>query len=222
MRTLALVPARAGSKGIPHKNTRLFRGAPLLTHAVRVGLATCDQTIVSTDDPATGLIGAAYGATVLMRPAELAQDETPMLAVIQHALKHAAGAPDVVVLLQPSSPSPRRAEYVREALRLLEETGADSVVSLVEVPSHYHPLFASEIHSGRVGPYMIGGWNVHRRQDVGPPAYFRNGTLYVTRRERIERGSLYGHDCRPLIIPPHESVTLDTEDDWLLAEAKHG
>ena len=218
MRTLALIPARAGSKGIPHKNTRLFRGAPLLTHAVRVGLATCDQTIVSTDDAATALIAAAYGATVLMRPAELAQDETPMLAVLQHALRNVAQQPDVVVLLQPSSPTARRVEHVREALRMMANPDVDSVISLVSIPPHYSPDYAVHLVDGRwVAPMT----RLTRRQDARP-AYYRDGSVYAIRRWVIQEGDIYGPMALSLIIPPHESVTLDTEDDWLLAEAKHG
>lgn len=223
MRTLALIPARAGSKGIPHKNTRLFAGLPLVLHAVKVGQRTCSETLVSTDDLAVAQVAGMHGATILMRPPELAQDETPMLPVIQHALANVERQPDVIVLLQPTSPTVRRAWYVQEALRLLDRPDTTAIVSVVAIPEHFSPAYAVEIDedwlSHYAGPQLDHGPT--RRQDC-PPAYYRDGTVYVIRRETIEAGALYGFWPRPLIIPASDSATLDTEDDWTLAEAKHG
>lgn len=215
MRTLALIPARAGSKGIPGKNWRPFNGSTLVDRAVWIGMQTCRETWISTD-------GKPIGNTI-SRPAHLCQDDTPMLPVIQHALRAICSDHDVIVLLQPTQPL-RKPEHIKEALRLLEETRADSVVSVVQIPAHYSPDYAARISSrGFLAPFdseWCRGWEgqVTRRQDARP-AYSRDGTVYAIKRETIDRGSLYGSHCVPLIIPSNESCNLDTEEDWQRAEA---
>ena len=138
-----------------------------------------------------------------------------MLPVVKHALQQLAPGyvPDVVVLLQPTQPL-RRAEHVRLALEMLTDDW-DSVVSVTEIPAHYSPDLAARIVDGRLTP--LQPVPPTRRQDCRP-AYVRDGTVYVVRREVIEDGSLYGGDCRAMIVPFDESCTLDTEDDWLRAE----
>lgn len=227
MRTLGLIPARAGSKGIPGKNRRLFVGVPLVYRALSIGRATCDHAVISTDEP------DAHGSLILHRPPELAQDDTPMFPVVKHALDYYLDHPglglypDAIVLLQPTQPL-RTIEHVLTALRMLEETGADSVVSVVQIPAHYSPDYALDIGGQQVGPFTTAcdcgsGFSrvdrmPSRRQDARP-AYSRDGTVYAIKRETIEAGSLYGQHCVPLVIPSHESANLDTEDDWTRAES---
>lgn len=214
MRTLALVPARSGSKGIPGKNTRMLWGRPLISWAVQVGVRTCNRTYVTTDDPTIGLVSSQCGAGVIMRPKDLASDTAPMLDVVQHALESLAGTfePDVIVLLQPTQPL-RTVEHVRTALEMLP--GADSVVSVVEVPAHYSPDYVMRVAGGWLWKYQPG--EATRRQDAGK-VYSRDGTVYAVRAEVVRDGSLYGTSCRPLIVKHSESVNLDTEDDWRRAE----
>lgn len=220
MRTLALIPARAGSKGIVDKNTRPFHGKPLLSWAVDVGNATCKWTYVTTESGRIAQVGLDAGAAFIMRPKSLAQDGTPMLPVVKNALEAVAHRkPEVIVLLQPTQPL-RTAEHVRFALDLLKEKKADSVVSVVEVPAHYRP--------GYVVMHGVGGlrmWASGQGLDDGPtrrqqtgPAYSRDGTVYAIRREVIESGQLYGEYCLPLVIPPSQTCNIDTEEDWRKAE----
>lgn len=225
MKTLALVPARSGSKGIPNKNIRMFAGKPLLAWAVEVGKATCDLTLVSTDSADYARIAEGYGAGVIMRPPELASDETPMLPVIQHALAsswvgHGTWRPDVVVLLQPTSPL-RTAEQVRKALEAQTQGNWDSVVSVGRIPAHFAPDYALRI---RVDTGSLTGYlddesmsSVQRRQ-AARPAYYRDGLVYVIRRQVIEAGSLYGRYSYPVFLAEN-SLPLDTEADWEKAEA---
>ena len=225
MRTLALIPARSGSKGIPHKNTREFCGLPLLAHAIKVGLDTCDSVLVSTDDnKLTAEIGRKHGARVLLRPDALAQDDTPMLPVIQHALQYDDS--DAVVLLQPSSPSLKRAEYVRAALEMVAPRLVCSVASVVEIPERYNPDRALWITEGGLWRYDKpegdGGLeSIPATRQQCEPGYYLDGTVYVAKRRTIPY-MLLGHPCKPLIVDPAHSITLDTEADWTLAEAKHG
>src|SRR3954451_10687616 len=105
--TLAVVPARGGSKGLPGKNIRPLAGLPLLEHSVKLAqlCPEIDRTIVSTDSEEIAEIARAVGAEVpFLRPAKLARDETPMLPVLRHALGELDGAWDLVLLLDPTSP----------------------------------------------------------------------------------------------------------------------
>jgi len=221
VRTLAVVPARKGSRGLPGKNTRLFKGIPLVAHAIRIGLKTCDRVLVTTDDPLVAEIAQEYEVEVVNRPPELAQDDTPMLPVLQHALQASQYRPDLVVLLQPTSPL-RKVRHVMDALKLIEETGADSVASVVEVPAHYS-IYA-QLCEDSCKPGAIkgaAGWELDEMpgtRQACAPTYVRDGSVYIFRAIRIEAGRLYGYDCRPVLLDPKESSTIDTAEDWRLAE----
>ena len=224
---LALVPARGGSKGLPGKNTRLLAGRPLVAYAAEAARQSgvVDRTVLSTDSQAIADLGLAAGLDVpFMRPSELAGDEAPMLPVVEHAvaLLETAGWPvEIVALLQPTSPL-RRAEHVRRAVELLRESRADSVVSVVEVPRHLSPDYVMRVDNGRLVPFLPEGAGVTRRQDVRP-AYVRDGTVYVMwRRTLRDQRSLYGTDCRPMVLRAEESLSIDTPEDWADAERRIG
>ena len=220
---LAIVPARGGSKGVPGKNVRLLGGRTLLeyTAAAARDAAVIDRIVVSTDSEEVAAAGRAAGLEVpFLRPAALAQDDTPMLPVIRHAIDEVTRAgwtPELVVLLQPTSPL-RRPDHVARAVDLLRSSGADSVVTVVEVPKHLSPDYVMRIDGGVLRPFLPEGERVTRRQDVRP-AYSRDGTVYAFRRDTLDRcGSIYGDDCRPLIIDARESLSIDTPEDWAAAE----
>jgi CMP-N-acetylneuraminic acid synthetase len=222
---LALIPARGGSKGLPGKNLRPLAGRSLVARAVDVARQSgiVDRVVVSTDAEDIAAEGRRAGAEVpFVRPAALASDDAPMLPVVQHAvgaLEEAGWMPDIVVLLQPTSPL-RRPDHVRDAVARLCESGADSVVSVIELPRPFSPDCVMRIEDGRLINFLPDGAVVTRRQDARP-AFVRDGTVYVCwRRTLVERGSLYGADCRPLVIPAADSLTIDTPDDWAAAERR--
>jgi len=220
---LGLVPARGGSKGVPGKNLRPLAGHTLLEYTSRAARESgvLDRVILSTDAPEIADAGRRAGLEVpFMRPASLAADDTPMLPVIEHALAETAKhgwVPSIIVLLQPTSPL-RRPDHIRDAVNLLRETNADSVVTVVEIPRHLSPDYVMRIDGGRLKPFLPGGQRITRRQDARP-AYSRDGTVYAFRRSTLERwGGIYGDDCRPLLIDVRESLSIDTQDDWEQAE----
>ena len=223
MNTLGLVPARAGSKGVPDKNIRPLAGRPLLEYTARAASESgvLDRVVLSTDSPRIAEAGRRAGLEVpFTRPAALAEDDTPMLPVVQHAVDAliAAGwTADVIVLLQPTSPL-RRPSHIRDAVALLHRTGADSVVSVVELPRHLSPDYVMRIDQGVLRPFLPEGEGVTRRQDARP-AYSRDGTVYVFRRATLERfGNIYGESCRPLLVHPADSLSIDSPADWAAAE----
>jgi CMP-N-acetylneuraminic acid synthetase len=224
---LALVPARGGSKGVPRKNVRPLAGRPLLayTAAAALGSGVCDRVVLSTEDEEIAEVGRACGLEVpFLRPGELATDESPMLPVLQHAVEwlRADGfLPDIVVILQPTSPL-RRAEHVRDVVRTLIDTSADSVVTVLELPRHLSPDYVMRMDAGRLVPFLDEGARVTRRQDARA-AYVREGTAYACWRATLERfGNLYGEDCRPFLMEPAHSLSIDSPEDWAEAERRLG
>ncbi len=222
---LGIVPARGGSKGVPRKNVRTLAGKPLLGYTADCAAASgvCDRVVLSTDDPDIAAVGRACGLDVpFLRPAELATDESAMLPVLEHVLEMLAREswrPDIVLILQPTSPL-RRPDHIRRAVEQLIENHADSVVTVVEVPRHLSPDYVMRIADGRLHPFLADGARITRRQDARP-AYVRDGTVYACWRTTIERyGNIYGNDCRPLLVGAHESLSIDSMDDWHEAERR--
>ena len=215
MKTLAIVPAREGSKGVPHKNKRDFCGKPLAAWAIEVGKRTCSRVCVTSDDPEILNIAEGYGVQSIDRPKELAQDDTPMLDVLKHVMAWQKEPFDAAILLQPTQPL-RTDAHVKQALWVLTlKRETDSVVSVVQIPPHMSPDYACKIESELLSFYLPG--NVTRRQDCGK-AYYRDGTVYAMRTSLLRQGKMYGRTA-PLVIPASESCSIDTEDDWVRAEA---
>jgi CMP-N,N'-diacetyllegionaminic acid synthase len=222
MKYLGVIPARGGSKEVPGKNRRTLAGRPLLAYTADAARESrrLSRLIVSTDDPVIREVALGLRLEVpFVRPKELAQDDTLMLPVLQHAVRTMAGqgfAADAVVLLQPTSPL-RRGEHIDRAIDLLESTGAESVVTVVEVPHQFNPASVMRLDGERLKPF-IDGPLILRRQDK-PRAFARNGpAVLVVRTSVLERGSLYGDDCRPLVMSAEESVDVDTAADFELLE----
>lgn len=208
---------------MPGKNVRPLAGQTLLEYTARAARESgvLDRVILSTDSTEIADAGRRAGLDVpFMRPAVLAADNAPMLPVIKHALAELSRdgwSPDIVVLLQPTSPL-RRPDHIRSAVNLLRETGADSVISVVEVPRHLSPDYVMRLEDGRLRPFLPDGARVTRRQDARP-AYSRDGTVYAFRRSTIEKsGGIYGEDCRPLLIDASDSLSIDSPADWDEAE----
>lgn len=224
MKILGLITARGGSKSIPHKNIALLAGRPLLAYTCEAALSSrcLTRIVLDTDDPGIAGVGRACGVEVpFMRPAGLAQDDTLHIDVIRHALtwlqEHEGYRPDIVVLLQPTSPL-RRAEHIDAAVDIMLSTEADTVVSVVKVPHRFNPASVMRLDAnGRLYPFLEGPM-VLRRQDK-PKVYARNGpAVLVMRREVVESGKLYGDVVRPLEMSIVDSVDIDNADDLALAE----
>src|ERR1700680_84923 len=134
--TIAIIPARGGSKGLPAKNTRLLAGLPLVAHSIRFAhlCPEIDRCIVSTDSEESAKVARDYkGEVPFLRPAELAQDSTPMLPVLQHAIRQIElreeNRYELVILLQPTSPF-RLPEDVSRALQIMDQdSGAVGTVA---------------------------------------------------------------------------------------------
>lgn len=232
MNVLGLIPARGGSKGVPRKNIKLLAGRPLLAYTAEAALATnkLSRVILSTEDEEIAEVGRACGLEVpFLRPAELALDTTPSLPVIQHAVRtlEAQGSRsdavcrfDAICLLQPTNPL-RRAADIDGCIELLEREQADTVFTMLAVPAEHNPHWvyfqngdgSLRLSTGEAAP-------IPRRQLL-PPAYHREGSVYVTRRDVVMLdNSLYGARILGFEIERQRSVNIDTLSDWHEAEAR--
>lgn len=213
---LCVIPARGGSKGLPGKNIRLLAGIPLIAHSIRCA-KMCPQiarTIVSTDSEEIAAVARANGAEVpFMRPKELAQDQTPLIPVLQHALRAMEDSEKrtyaALLLLDPTSPG-RLPSDVAKAIQLLEaDPGADGVVgvSRPEFNPYWHCMVEK---SGYMSPLILGADRFVRRQDV-PPVFRINASLYLWRRDfllSLEGSWMNGRNLM-LEIPEARAIHID-------------
>lgn len=226
---LGIIPARGGSKSIPRKNIKSFVGKPLIEWTIEVGIKSeiMDRIIVSTDDKEIAEISKKAGAEVpFLRPAELSEDSTPTMPVLQHAilfLKEQGYYPDYILLMEPTSPC-RQPFHLQEAVNLIKETGADSVVALGEVPKHYHPAWQFNITENKKVEMFIGGniKNIISRRQNLSTTYFRNGVFYLFKTDLLfgSEPNMYGEDVRGYVIEEKYSTDIDGPEDWDYAEEK--
>jgi CMP-N,N'-diacetyllegionaminic acid synthase len=220
---LILVPARAGSKGLPGKNVRPLGGLPLLAWTARTIAASGvpARAVLSTDDPAIAEVGRAHGLEApFLRPPELATDGAGMLEVVEHAIgwleANAAWSATAVLLLQPTCPF-RRPERLRQATDLLARPGTEGVIGVRRIERSLSVMYRED-DRGWLEP--LAAWDDRtRRQDVRP-LLTPNGTLYlVTRQALAAHRRLFPPKLRPLPTDAVEGIDIDAPEDWALAEA---
>jgi N-acylneuraminate cytidylyltransferase/CMP-N,N'-diacetyllegionaminic acid synthase len=222
LEVVGIIPARGGSKGIPRKNIAPLAGRPLIAwtiQAVQVSLHM-NRVIVSTEDEEIARIAKQSGADVpFLRPTELAQDDTPGMAPILHAVKwlekNEGYVPDLIMCLQPTSPL-RSSEDIDAAIELAERTNADAVVSVM--PVDHHPDWMRCVdNDGRLSDFRTDD-PATRRQDL-LPVYALNGAIYLgCRTVLLEQESWYTDKTYAYIMPPERSLDIDTQWHLYLAD----
>lgn len=225
---LAIIPARGGSKSIPHKNIKLLNGIPLIAYSIAAGLQAqnVNRVIVSTDDKKIADIARHYGAEVpFIRPAQFAHDQTTDLPVFLHALswlaKNEQYEPDMIVQLRPTSPI-RPPDCVDTAINILiSNSNADSVRAVI--PSGQNPYKMWRLdNQGHMSPLLkVTGisepYNAPR-QNL-PVTYWQTGHIDVIRRTTITtKHSMTGDHIMPIQINSRYAIDIDTEYDWNRAE----
>lgn len=224
---LGLIPARGGSKSVPRKNIRILAGKPLIAWTIEAALvcSLLDRVIVSTDDIEIANVARGYGAEVpFLRPGELAQDDTPGIEPLLHAVRwldeHEDYRPDYALMLQPTSPL-RTTEDIEAAINLAISNDADSVVSVCEV--RYHPYWTMRLDADGTLSDFHGldlcdlQRKYPRRQDL-PPAHAENGAIYLAKRSvLLECQAFYGKRLYGYVMPAERSLDVDTLWDLYLA-----
>lgn len=221
MKTLAIITARGGSKGIPRKNIKECGGKPLIAYTIEAALTSrITATIVSTDDQEIASIAKEYDAEVpFMRPAELSQDKTPSLPVIQHAVaeyeKMTGVRYDYVLTLQPTSPL-RTAADINTGLDLAAHHNPESVVSLVSL-GDFSLGKLKKLDGNLVLPAFENEQEGQRRQDMDT-IYRRNGAFYLTRRDILDQDTLYGKETLGFVMPAERSIDINEPIDFEFAD----
>lgn len=228
--TLALIPARGGSKGIPRKNIRNFAGYPLLAWSIAAakGSQLVTRVIVSTDDEEIAAVARECGAeTPFLRPAEFAQDNSTDLPLFEHALdwleQNESYRPEIVIQLRPTSPI-RPKTMVDDAIRiLLAHSDADCVRGVVPAGQNPFKMWRFDGADQPMKPLLqIDGiaepYNAPRQ--ILPPVYWQTGHIDAIRVSTIkDKKSLTGDVIYPLLIDPRYSVDIDNLSDWAKYES---
>lgn len=224
-RTLALIPARGGSKGLPGKNLKSLLGKPLVTWSIEAASLSpsIDSIVLSTDDQKIADIGEKIGARVpFVRPLDLSSDTASSIDVVLHALDflETAGEKfDIVVLLEPTSPQ-RDWGDIEQALDLLIKSGASSVVGVTQAQES-HPDFMYCLQGDlKLKPFIKKVGSAHiRRQDI-EPLYYLEGSIYISFVHILrERRSFYHEDTVGYEVPKWKSLEIDDLDDFIMIEA---
>lgn len=220
---IAVIPARGGSKRIPRKNIRPFAGKPMIAYAIEAAKASgvFDHVVVTTDDPEIAEIAVATGAeTPFTRPPELADDFTPTVPVIAHAVqacRDLGWAVDEACCIYPGVPFIEADDLV-EALRLLESGVAPYVFPVTAFPSPIQRALKRG-EAGEVAPFNPEHVGT-RTQDL-EPAYFDAGQFYWGRAQAWLDGLNIHANGASIILPEWRVVDIDTPADWERAEAMH-
>ncbi|MBU1863744.1 MAG: acylneuraminate cytidylyltransferase family protein [Candidatus Omnitrophica bacterium] len=221
---LAIVPARSGSKGIKNKNSACLNGKPLIYYTIDEARksALIDRLVVSTDSKRIAMLAQSFGAEVpFMRPKYLASDKTKSIDVVLDVLdtlkKDENYKPDLIVLLQPTSPL-RKRFHIDEALQRLLKSNADSIVSLCQLREP-HPRKIKVIKKGYVHPFLKGADSSVPRQLLSN-CYRLNGAIYAAYTDSvIKKRRFLGRKVIPYIMDEKYSVNIDSPLDLMLADA---
>lgn len=220
MKTLVIIPARGGSKGIPDKNSKLLNGSPLIKYTIEAAkkIFPIETICVSTDDLKIVAIAESLGLTVpFIRPQELASDTSGTYDVLLHAINHYESHgfyPDVLVLLQATSPF-RTAEQITDAIELFDEA-CEMVVSVKETKANPYYVLKEENEEGWLVSSKTS--NFIRRQDC-PKVYELNGAIYIINIEALKKKSISEFtNIKKYVMDELSSQDIDTMWDWKIAE----
>ena len=221
MKILVIIPARGGSKGIPHKNIKPLNGKPLIHYTIDEArqIVNDEDICVSTDDSEIIKCVEDYGLNVpFVRPEKLATDTAGTYEVLLHAIsfyEKQGRHYDAVLLLQNTSPF-RKAEQIKEALSLYNNN-VDMVVSVKECAANPYYCVFEEDNNGYLH-VCKGEGNIFRRQDA-PKVYEYNGAIYIMNAEKLKTTNMHKMQKRvKYVMDDLSSFDLDTMWDWQMAE----
>lgn len=220
MRVLGIIPARGGSKGVPGKNKIIIDGKPLIGYSIEAALGSqlLNEVWVSTDD--TDIMGICKEYPKLKihaRSRDISGDNSPVSETIQAVLQATKCDPELIVLLQPTSPI-RSSSQIDEAIQLLNANPkANSLISVIPMDD-VHPARMYWKENQELTP-ILEKWEEKRRQDI-PLAWYRNGSIYIVRKEAFEKENTVM--IKPSIgyeMPPEEWLNIDAPRDVIIAKA---
>jgi N-acylneuraminate cytidylyltransferase len=219
MKILAIIPARGGSKGVSGKNIKILGDKPLIGYTIEQALESTllSKILVSTDDSSIAAVALNYGVDVpFLRPQKLSDDNASSISVVQHAIAFLEAKGeffDAVCLLQPTAPFRERG-FIDKAIAVFKEKKADSLVTVLQVPLEYNPHWVFEADEKGCLTIATGEKEIIKRRQDLPKAFFRDGSLYLTKIEAIKSGSFYGSSTSYIESNPDLYVNIDTMNDW--------
>ena len=227
MNILAIIPARAGSRGVPDKNILPLLEKPVISYTIEAAQAArlVDRIVVTTDEPRIRPTCEEYGITQIERPADLAENTARIDDVMRHACtvmrRQFQYHPDLVVLLYANVPV-RAKGIIDKAVKQLIKTGADSVQTLAPV-GKFHPFWLYQLDGDQASKYIDN--KIHRRQEL-PPLYAIDSSVAVVTYTSLmdaqgndDPHAFWGRDRRAVVQQAHETVDIDNLRDFFLAEA---
>ncbi|BBD09580.1 cytidylyltransferase domain-containing protein [Desulfovibrio ferrophilus] len=225
-KVLGVTLARGGSKSVPKKNIRPLAGKPVIAYTIEAAKrsAYLDDYIVSTDDQEIADVSASFGARIpFLRPVNLATDTATSGDALVHAVAYVEQETgekfDYVVEMMATNPLKTTAQ-IDQAIEMLDAKKADSVIAVTRVYDQHPARIKKLDDEGRLEDFCIPEPLEARRQDLTPPAYIRCGSIYTIRRDYLmETKARYGsQESYALVIPDDESINVDTELDFAVAE----
>ena len=220
MNICSIITARGGSKGVPKKNIKLINGKPVIAYSIEESIKSklIKETYVTTEDKEIVDISEEYGAKIIDRPEELAQDNSTSVDVVLHSLDYLENnnkLPDFFVLLQPTSPL-RTKEDIENAINLFIENECDALISVSQLD--HSSMMSFEIKDNFLTSNCDEKFLNKRRQDL-PKFYCPNGAIYITTPDSLRKNKTFiPKKTIPYVMPQERSVDLDTEFDFKLAE----
>lgn len=217
-RILGIIPARGGSKRIPKKNIIKLKGQPLISYTINAGLKSkkIDRLVVSTDDREIARVSKDCGAEVMMRPENLARDETPTLPIIRHVIKELEKSnysPDMVMILQPTSPM-RTSVDIDNAIGMMLKKRADSLVSVCL--ANENARWTYTIRRGNIEPFTKT--KKHQREQT-LLVYKKNGAIYLAKKDTLMKNDkVFDRGSLAFVMPKERSIDIDEPIDLKTAE----
>jgi N-acylneuraminate cytidylyltransferase len=211
-KTIAIIPARGGSKRLPGKNVMMLGNLPLIAHSILYAKkhSFVDAVFVSTDDEVIKRIALEFGAEVIDRPSGISGDLEPTVSALKHVLQNISTEVENVVLLQPTNPL-RPENLLNEAFEIFIK---DKHESLFTVTRNYQKF--GKIINRQFVPFNYEPGQ--RSQDL-EPLFFENGLLYISKRELILNDTIISPNAFPLIVDhPFAEIDIDTKEDFDYAE----
>ncbi len=212
MNTIVIIPARGGSKRLPHKNVKKLDGIPLIAHSIIYAQKHefISDVYVTTDDELIKEIALEYGAIVIDRPQKISGDNEPTVSALKHVLQSISQNIDNVVLLQPTNPL-RPKDLLNECFHQYETAGSDSLFTVSR--NHYK---LGQIVDSKFIPY---NYKIGQRSQELEPLFFENGLLYISKSNLIMNDIIINDYTIPFpVIHPYANVDIDTQEDFDYAE----
>ena len=223
MNILTIIPARSGSKGLPDKNSKILGNKPLIVYTIEQALKSSllGKIIVSTDDYSIVEIAKKMGVSLpFLRPKVLSSDTASSISVVQHAvdfMEKQGEYFDAVCLLQPTSPF-RENGFIDKAILTFTQKKSDALVSVLQVPQQFNPHWVFESNQNDQLYIATGDKEIIKRRQDLPKAFFRDGSIYLTKIEVVKKGSFFGESLCYIENNPDLYVNIDTLEDWNRAE----